>query len=99
MYKDTLRATHARTPTTTIIDRLAILVCVPNDDESTEFVRHIINVTADRFSAGAVSVDRSVFNPARIWKLYETFARKGDEVPKLGRVHRRACVLSKGFEE
>lgn len=108
--KDTaLRA--AEWLTTELEDEPAIWACsgngyhllfridLPNDDESTEHVRHIISVTADRFSNNSVSVDRSVFDLARIWKLYGTVARKGDEVPKLRRVHRRACVLSKGFDE
>ena len=48
---------------------------------------------ADRFDGDAVRIDRNVFNPARIWKLYGTLARKGDSVPRLGRVHRVSRVL------
>ena len=72
---------------------------VRNDDRSTGLVRGVIAATADRFSDEFVSVDRTVFNPGRIWKLYGTIARKGDEVPSQGRIHRRACILGKEFAD
>ena len=72
---------------------------LPNDDQATEWVRRTIEATADRFSDDVVSVDRTVFNAARIWKLYGTLARKGDAVPSIGRIHRRACILRERFEE
>lgn len=74
-------------------------VDLPNDGRSTETVKRVIDTTAERFTDGAVSVDRTVFNAGRIWKLYGTLARKGDAVPALGRVHRRACILKEGFEQ
>ncbi len=46
-----------------------------------------------------VSIDTTVGNAARIWKLYGTTARKGDEVYRLGRVHRTSRILKKGFTE
>lgn len=67
---------------------------LPNDEKSTAFVRHLIEVVADRFSDNVVTIDRSVFNAGRIWKLYGTLARKGDEVPRLGRVHRRSALVA-----
>jgi hypothetical protein len=43
-----------------------------------------------------VTVDTTVFNPARIWKLYGTTARKGDAVPagpgREARPHRMAYI-------
>jgi hypothetical protein len=39
-------------------------------------------ILASVFNTDRVKVDTSVHNPARIWKLYGTTARKGDEVPK-----------------
>lgn len=74
-------------------------VDLPNNGRNTERVKRVINTTAERFSDGAVSVDRTVFNAGRIWKLYGTLARKGDAVPALGRIHRRACILKEGFEQ
>jgi len=46
---------------------------------------------AARFSNGAVAVDTMTFNPARIWKLYGTTARKGDNTSE--RPHRISCIL------
>ena len=71
---------------------------LPNTDESTRWVKSIIDTTASRFSDHRVSVDRTVFNAARIWKLYGTLARKGDQVPALGRVHRRAAICTEAFD-
>jgi hypothetical protein len=73
-------------------------VDLPNDDAATDSVKRVLNSTADRFSDAVVSVDRTVFNAARIWKLYGTLARKGDAVPSIGRIHGRACILAEGFE-
>lgn len=70
---------------------------MPNADESTTIVKNIIDGAADRFSDEQVHVDRTVFNAGRIWKLYGTTARKGDQVARLGRVHRRARILGKEF--
>ncbi len=39
-----------------------------------------------------VGLDATVYNPARIWKLPGTIAIKGDSVPHLNRIHRRATV-------
>lgn len=69
----------------------------PNNENSKATVEKIIDAAADKFSDKTVSVDRTVINAARIWKLYGTLARKGDEVPRLGRVHRRSRILGKAF--
>lgn len=45
------------------------------------FIKSTLAGLSERFSTLHVSVDTSVFNPARIWKLYGTTARKGDQVP------------------
>lgn len=66
---------------------------LPNDEAATAKVKQIIEETAKRFNDEKVTVDRTVFNAARIWKLYGTIARKGDEVPELDRVHRRSSIL------
>lgn len=72
---------------------------LPNDDESTAFVRNIITAASDQFSDDAVSIDKTVFNAGRIWKLYGTLTRKGENLERLGRVHRRACILGEGFND
>lgn len=74
-------------------------VDLPNDDRSKAFVEHILKTTSDRFSNDVMSVDKTVSNAARIWKLYGTLARKGDSVPKLHRTHRRARLLGEWFTE
>jgi hypothetical protein len=57
------------------------------------FVKGTLDDLARRFSDTAVSIDQTVFNPARIWKLYGTVARKGDHAPIVGRPHRLARIL------
>jgi hypothetical protein len=70
---------------------------LPNDEEATRLVRAFIGAVATRFTDEKVSVDRTVFNAARIWKVYGTTARKGENAPELGRVHRRAVICPAGF--
>jgi len=65
----------------------------PNDDAAKIEVKRFIDKVADHFPDERVKIDRGVFNAARIWKLYGTTARKGDDVPQLGRVHRRALLI------
>ena len=45
-----------------------------------------------RFSDSQVGVDRTVFNPSRIWRVYGTLNLKGGNTPD--RPHRRARLLS-----
>ena len=45
-----------------------------------------------RFSDAGVGVDRTVFNPSRIWRVYGTLNLKGQNTPD--RPHRRARLLS-----
>jgi hypothetical protein len=52
---------------------------LPNDRESLELVKDILEALAFKFSDKAVEVDTSTCNAARIWKLYGTTARKGDD--------------------
>ena len=46
---------------------------------------------ADRYDDALIHIDQKVFNPARIWKLYGTWAAKGDDVPD--RPHRQGRLL------
>jgi len=61
---------------------------LPNTPESAELVRRAILAVKQRFENPKVEVDTKVGNPARIWRLYGTTARKGDHTPM--RPHRRS---------
>ena len=65
---------------------------LPNEDESTALVRCCLEAIALRFSDSVVEVDLKTFNASRIWKLYGTFAAKGDATPE--RPHRLARLLA-----
>ncbi len=54
---------------------------LPNDDASRDLVKGCLEALAARFDNAAVKVDRSVFNAARIVKLYGSVANKGDNLP------------------
>lgn len=54
-------------------------------------IRWVLQCMARRFDTDQVKIDTSVFNPARICKLYGTWARKGDSTTE--RPHRRAAIL------
>lgn len=64
---------------------------LPNDDASTALVQNVLNTLALRWPE-PVKIDETVFNAARIWKLYGTMAVKGDHIPE--RPHRRAEIIS-----
>ncbi len=68
---------------------------LPADDEG--LVKRILQALAQRFDDGAVNVDCSVNNPARIVKVVGTIPRKGDELRGVAglddRPHRRAELL------
>jgi len=55
--------------------------------------KRCLDALALRFDDAAVKIDRTVFNPSRIVKLYGTLTQKGDHCPDLGRVHRMAKLL------
>jgi hypothetical protein len=67
---------------------------LPNDEASRELVKRILEAIADKFSDDQVEVDRNIFNSARIWKLYGTWAQKGDSTAD--RPHRLSRILSNG---
>ena len=64
---------------------------LPADDDT---VKRCLEALDQQFSDEAVSVDTTVFNPARIVKLYGTRAEKGDHCPDLGRPHRVSKLLN-----
>lgn len=67
---------------------------LPTDDGG--IVQRCLNALAERFDTDTVKVDQTVYNPARIWKLYGTLACKGDDTPN--RPHRMSCILSRPDE-
>ena len=62
---------------------------LPSNDGG--LVKQCLQALARRFDDDRVKIDQSVFNPARIWKLYGTISRKGDPVAE--RPHRLARIL------
>ena len=64
---------------------------LPNDRESLELVKGVLEALAFKFSDEVVEVDTSTCNAARVWKLYGTTARKGDNAGD--RPHRRSSLL------
>lgn len=63
-------------------------VDLPNDPESLKLVNGVLAALDFWFSDNVVSVDTAISNAARIWKLYGTMARKGDDSEE--RPHRRS---------
>lgn len=62
---------------------------LPNDDNG--LVKRVLETLAMLFSDDIVKVDTVVHNPSRIWKLYGTWARKGDNTAD--RPHRMAGII------
>lgn len=62
---------------------------LPADDDG--LVGQCLAAIAAKMSTPAVAVDTSVTNPARIWRLYGTTARKGH--PTADRPHRRSRII------
>lgn len=56
---------------------LLLKVDLPNDDETTGIIKGFLQGMSLVFSDSEVDIDESVFNAARICKLYGTMARKG----------------------
>jgi hypothetical protein len=73
---------------------------MPANEQTTIFIKGVLFELAQKYDSPAVKIDQTVFNPARIWKLYGTTARKGDEVPtgpnREARPHRMSYISSMG---
>jgi hypothetical protein len=63
----------------------------PNDKDAALLIDGCLKAIDQRFSDDIVRIDLSVFNAARIWKLYGTLVCKGDSTPE--RPHRMAKIL------
>jgi hypothetical protein len=70
---------------------------LPNDDNSKNFVKACLAALNDKFNNDDIDIDLSCFNPARIWKLYGTTARKGDQYKD--RVHRKSYIEPKFLKD
>lgn len=64
---------------------------LPNDTAALELVRRCTEAVSLRFTDNTVRVDLTMVNAARIWKVYGTLVRKGDDVPD--RPHRVARLI------
>lgn len=63
-----------------------------NDEAATILVKGCLAALDALFSDDRVSVDTANFNASRIWKLYGTVSRKGDDTPD--RPHRRSRIIA-----
>jgi len=63
---------------------------VPNTAENVAVFENALKVLAEKFSDDEVEVDTTVFNPARICKLWGTIAQKGATTPE--RPHRKVYI-------
>ncbi|PWR74340.1 hypothetical protein [Methanospirillum lacunae] len=64
---------------------------LPQNDESKAIVKSVLELLDRRFSDSRCMVDTANFNASRIWKVYGTLSRKGDNL--LERPHRRSKIL------
>lgn len=73
---------------------------LPVTDQSKKMIKDILTGLAKRFDTPAVKIDQTVFNPARVWKLYGTTTRKGDQIPagthREARPHRMSYIEDLG---
>ena len=71
-------------------------------EENKNFIKSTLEELARRFDTNKVAIDTTVFNPARVWKLYGTTSKKGDFVPpgenREERPHREAYLFGLGAE-
>jgi hypothetical protein len=65
---------------------------LPNGPQENLLVQNCLHALHGLYSTEQTQVDTVVFNPGRIWKLYGTWARKGDNTKD--RPHRRAEIIS-----
>ncbi len=66
-------------------------VDLPNDQRVTDLFQRMLRGIAARCAPDDVDIDLTVYNAARICKLYGTMARKGDSTTD--RPHRRSSIL------
>lgn len=59
---------------------------------ASDFCERLLKHLARTFNTDKVTVDESVYNPSRIWKLPGTLVCKGDNSPGIGRIWRMARI-------
>jgi hypothetical protein len=64
---------------------------LPNDDDIRKLLENVLKAVAREFDDGTVTIDKTVFNAARIVKAYGTVAAKGDSTEE--RPHRLSRLL------
>ena len=64
----------------------------PNTKENTDTIKSFLSLLDTRYSDEYVKIDTAVFNPARITKLYGTYARKGANTAD--RPHRQSHIMN-----
>jgi len=73
---------------------------IPTTKENIAFIEATIKMLSEQFSNDKAKIDETVFNPARIWRLYGTKTRKGDELPaapgREARPHRLSYIEDLG---
>ena len=67
-------------------------VDLPNDADTRRMFSDFLKALKRRFDTQTVKIDDMVVNAARVWKLYGTMVRKGEEVG--GRKHRLAKIIT-----
>jgi hypothetical protein len=65
---------------------------LPNDEAGKALVKQCLDVLAAIFNDKLATIDTANYNAARIWKLYGTMSRKGDNTSD--RPHRRSAIIS-----
>lgn len=71
---------------------LLIPLDLPGDDRG--YIKRLLTDLAAKFDTDKATVDTSVHNASRIWKLYGCESRKGDNCPALGRVWRLEKIIT-----
>lgn len=66
-------------------------VDLPTSDAG--LIAQVLEALSFRFDEPGAKVDTVVGNPSRVARLPGTMARKGDEVPQLGIIHRQSQIL------
>lgn len=69
----------------------------PSKDPTVLIVRDVLRLLDAVFKNDKVDIDQKVFNASRIWKVYGTVARKGDNTTE--RPHRRSYIEPKFLKE
>ena len=67
------------------------MIELKNTQEVQDLLKNCLVALGERFTDEKVAIDGCNFNPSRIWKLYGTMAKKGDDTPL--RPHRQSQIL------